>query len=133
MDNPAAVLTGAWTASTNVSGCYGADYLTDGNTGEGTKTAPYIPTLPAAGSYDVFLRWTASTNRATNAPDDVIHADGTATLSVSQTQNHGAWVKLGRWNFAAGTAGRLVIRTTNADGSVIADAARWVPVAGGTA
>jgi len=60
-------------------------------------------------------------------PVDIIHAGGTATVTVNQQANNGVWTKLGRWNFNAGTAGKLVIRNTATNGFVIADAAQFTP------
>lgn len=129
IDNPQATFTGAWTASTSTAGFYGANYHHDGNLAQGAKSARYTPTLAATGDYDVFLRWTAFANRSAIVPVDIIHAGGTTTVSVNQQLNNGVWMKLGTWNFLAGTAGSLLIRTTGANGFVVADAAQFTPAA----
>jgi hypothetical protein len=56
----------------------------------------------------------------------VVHAAGTNTFMVDQTQNNGTWVLLVTTNFAAGTNGSLLVRNGNTSGYVIADAARWI-------
>ncbi len=119
-------LTGSWTASTFNAGYYGSDYLHDGNTGKGAKSVRFTPTIPTTGSYDVFMLWTSGTNRATNVPVDIVSASGTTTLSVDQTVDGGQWVPLGLFNFNAGTAGSVLIRTTGTNGYVIADAVGFV-------
>ena len=60
---PAMVFNGAWTNSTTTSGFIGTNYVHDGNAGKGSKSAVYTPTIPSAGTYPVFLRWTARRRR----------------------------------------------------------------------
>lgn len=122
-DGPSQVeLVGTWSAATTSPGFFGTDYVHDGNTGKGTKTATFIPTVGTAGSYEVFLWYTAGANRASNLPVDVLHAAGTTTVIVNQRINGSQWVSLGAFSFNAGTAGRVRLRTTGTDGYVIADA-----------
>ncbi len=118
--------TGAWTTSTFVAGSYGGSYHV-GVVGDG-KHATYKPTLPATGRYEVFMRWPAGTDRATNAPVDVFSSDTNllSTVTVNQRNNNNAWVSLGIFDFSAGTSGGVTLRNDGADGTVIADAARWV-------
>jgi hypothetical protein len=129
--DPAGVsVTGSWTPSTSTSttGWWGANYLHDESTDKGNKSVRFTPNLPAAGDYDVYLRWTAHTNRSTNVPVDVISTTGTATFVVNQQQNGGTWYLLGRERFDAGTSGSVLVRTTGTTAGtyVIADAAMWV-------
>lgn len=117
---------GTWLSSTSIGGFYGSDYEHDGNTAKGVNRLRYTPALPAAGRWTVQLRWTAHANRASNVPVDVVHADGLSTFSVDQRASGGQWVPLGTFQFTAGSAGSLLIRTEQTDGYVIADAARFV-------
>ncbi|MGE0874428.1 MAG: hypothetical protein AB7O31_07140 [Burkholderiales bacterium] len=50
-------------------------------------------TLPVAttGTYNVYARWTAHPNRATDAKYTVNHAGGASTVTANQEQNSGAW------------------------------------------
>ncbi|MBL9134820.1 MAG: S8 family serine peptidase [Verrucomicrobiales bacterium] len=124
-DGPSRVeLVGAWTASATAAGFWGTDYLHDGNTGKGAKTATFIPTVATTGAYEAFIWYTAGANRASNLPVDIIHAGGTTTRVVNQRINGSQWVSLGVYTFNVGTAGRVRIRTTGTDGYVIADAIR---------
>ncbi|OIR15064.1 xyloglucanase Xgh74A precursor [mine drainage metagenome] len=127
-DASGVVVTGAWTPSTTTAGYYGADYLHDGNTGStGGKSVTFTPTIPTTGSYSVYVRWTAYTNRATNAPIDIVDSAGvTHTFSENQQNNGGTWVLLGTYTFNVGTTGYLKIRNDGANGYVIADAVEWV-------
>lgn len=126
--DPEASATGDWTLSTSARGFYGINYAHNGNVGRGEKSFRFAPVLPAAGQYEVFLIWTAAANRATNVPVDVIAADGTHTVSIDQTRRGAKWVKLGQWNFAAGTSGAVVIRTAGTNGYVVADAVAFHPL-----
>ncbi|MDQ8180994.1 malectin domain-containing carbohydrate-binding protein [Pelagicoccus sp. SDUM812005] len=129
LDNDAQLgvtFVGSWPSSNSVSGHWGADYQHNENLEQGSKSVTYTPDLPAARLYDVFLRWTSSSSRASNVPVDIIHANGTDTVSVNQRNNNGEWVLLGTYNLAAGTANSVVLRTDNTNGHVIADAVRFL-------
>ncbi|SCE75007.1 FAD dependent oxidoreductase [Micromonospora echinospora] len=129
VDNASASVTraGTWLSSSHVGGYWGVDYEHDDNTGKGVNRLRFTPSLPAAGSYAVSLRWTADPNRASNVPVDVVHGGGVTTRTVDQRGSGGQWVPLGTYAFAAGTAGSVLIRTEGTDGYVVADAARFVP------
>lgn len=117
---------GTWLSSTSIAGYHGSDYEHDGNTAKGVNRLRYTPALPAAGAWTVQLRWTAHPNRAANVPVDVVHAGGMSTFSVDQRVSGGQWVALGTFQFTAGSAGSVLIRTEQTDGYVVADAARFV-------
>jgi hypothetical protein len=118
--------TGEWLTSSASLGYYGANYLHDNNVGQGQKTVRFRPTLQA-GNYEVLGRWTAHENRAANVPVDIQHADGTTTVTENQKINGGAWVSLGTYRFAQGSSGSVLVRTTGANGYVVADAFEFVP------
>ena len=126
-DATGVTFTGAWTASSATAGYYGTNYHHDGFALPGTKSVRFTPTLPQAGTYEVFARWTAHANRASNARYDVVHATGTVTAPpMNQRVNNGTWMSLGSFQFAAGTAGSVLVRNDAADGYVIADAVKFV-------
>uniref|UniRef100_UPI0034D964DE golvesin C-terminal-like domain-containing protein n=1 Tax=Flavobacterium anhuiense TaxID=459526 RepID=UPI0034D964DE len=125
VDNLAATLVGAWTSTSATAGYIGTDYIHDGDTGKGTKSATFTPSIPQRGKYEVFINFTAGTNRPANVPVDIIHENGTSTVTVNQQINNGTWVSLGRYNFSAGSAGKAVIRTAGTTGVVIADAFKF--------
>ncbi|MEH0153092.1 family 10 glycosylhydrolase [Limibacter armeniacum] len=117
---------GSWSQSTSQVGYLGTDYYHDGNTGKGGKTVTYSPDILVSGSYEVQTIHTAFSNRASNVPFDVYHYDGTTTATVNQTINHGKWVTLGTFNFAAGQDNKVILRTDGTNGYVVADAMRFV-------
>lgn len=131
MDNTGAGVTqtGAWTPSNGGNGdFYSTNYLHDGSAGKGSKSVRFTPSIPTAGSYEVFLWWAAYNNRATNVPVDVISAGGTSFLQINQKLTGGQWVSLGTYTFDAGTGGSVLISNTGtaAGTYVVADAVRFV-------
>ncbi|NJM15542.1 MAG: carbohydrate-binding protein [Bacteroidales bacterium] len=65
---------GTWSASSSVSGYLGSNYRHDGNTGKGSKSVTYTPSIPVDGAYDVYMIWTSASNRASNVPVEVCYA-----------------------------------------------------------
>jgi len=125
-DMSGVVFTGVWTTATTASGYYGSGYKADNNTGStGGNSARFTPTL-TGGSYQVYLRWTSGSNRASNLPVDITHAGGTTTVTVNQRNNGGTWMLLGTFQFGAGTGGNVLLRNTGTNGFVIADAVQFI-------
>lgn len=126
---PGTAYSSGWTAGANAGGWNG-DYWHDGASGKGTKWVAYTPSLPTNGTYDVFLWWVESSNRATNTPVDIVHAAGTNRVLVNQRLPSGGWFKVFSTNFNAGTVSSVIIRNDNtASGTyVIADGVRFMPV-----
>lgn len=132
--NPGVAITGSWTTSNSTAapGFYGANYLHDGNAGKGSKSVRFTPNLPGGGIYEVYLRWTAYSNRASNVPIDIVHANGTDYVQVDQRANGGQWILLGNYSFDAGTGGSVLVSNTGTNGYVVADAVRFVWLNAGT-
>ncbi|HOX02648.1 MAG TPA: FAD-dependent oxidoreductase [Candidatus Paceibacterota bacterium] len=128
VDNRDAVrarLTGAWAASTYEPGFFGEDYLHDGNADKGSKSVQFIPDLPVAGEYQVYLRWTSSASRSEAVPVDLIGRAGTQTVTVNQRLNGGRWMLAGSIAANIGTGSSVRIRTAGTTGHVIVDAAAF--------
>jgi hypothetical protein len=75
---------------------------------------------------ELYARWTAHSNRATNAVYTVHHHGGTTQVEVDQTVNGGSWQPLGEFTLSADGHNRVVL-TDQANGYVIADAVKFVP------
>ena len=125
------MVTGSWPAS-GLAGCYGSDSVYAATTSASSPTASFrfTPNLPFFGNYDVYLRNPATTNRATNTPVDIRHADGAlTTVTVNQTQNNNLWILLGTFPCPSGNLSSVTIRNnTGATGAyVAADAVQFVP------
>lgn len=120
--------SGTWSTSTMTSGYYGTNYAVyTTSVGDSSKWAEWRPTLPYTGKYDVYMRWTASSNRPNAAPVIVKHLGGVNTTTVNQQTNGGEWRLVGTYTMASGTSN--YVRITAGDvGSVIADAVRFVRV-----
>lgn len=132
MDNTDAsgvTITGAWTGSTSKAGFIGSNYIHDQMADKGAKSVRFTPTIPAAGEYDVYLRYTDDPNRSTNVPVDVTHAGGTNQFSINQTSGGGTWRLLQRFTFNPGAGGNVLVRTsgTAAGTFVVVDSVRFAP------
>jgi hypothetical protein len=127
-------IQGAWTSSTYDSGYYGTNYLHDGNTNKGQKSVTFRPVLTNAGSYEVFLRWTSSNNRATNTPVTLVTSNGAPPIQVlvNQQANGGSWNSLGTYSFDPAAA-QVIVANSNTTGHVIADAVQFVDPSGAVA
>lgn len=66
----------------------------------------FTPNLPVSARFEVFAWNACYSNRATNVPHEILHADGSTTVAVDQdcdTGSHGEWFSLGVYTFNAGT------------------------------
>lgn len=120
--DPQFTTQGAWPESTYTSGYYGANYQSAAK-GDGSMSASWFFNIASTGQYDVSAQWTASSNRATDAPY-TIYNNGIEieTVLVDQSVQGGDFRLLGTYPLAAGTL-EVVLRST-ASGYVIADAAQ---------
>jgi RHS repeat-associated protein len=125
-DSPNVAVAGTWPTATSGTGFHGVDYRTHA-AGTGTATFTWKLQVPQSGTYEVFA-WYPSGATATNAPYKVEHAAGSTTKPVNQTQGVGTWVSLGSFSFTEGDggAGRQVVLSDNANGTVVADAVKLV-------
>jgi hypothetical protein len=89
--------------------------------------AVFTPNVGVAGKYEVY-EWHGSLNRAlaSNAAYIINHADGSTTKIVNQQINEGQWNSLGVYTFKRGASGNVTISSTGANGSVMADAVKFV-------
>jgi len=135
LDNPTAKsiggtdLGGNWARSTSSSGYYGSNYQTQAAT-TATAWARWTPRFSSTGYYNVYMRWTSGSNRASSAKVTINTAGGQYTRYVNQQTNGGTWYSLGRYRFNAGYAtgaGSVTLWATGANGYVVADAVKFVP------
>ncbi len=75
----------------------------------------------SSGTYDLYARWSAHPNRASDARYTVSHAGGQDSLTVNQRQSGGSWNRLGSYTLAPHHA---ITLSSQANGYVIADALR---------
>ncbi len=121
---------GSWTTGANSGGwpLPSGPYWHDGNTGGG-KFVRFNPTITTNGYYDVYCWWVYASNRATNATYITRSASATNSVLVNQQINCTNWVKIASSNyFNIGTSGSVTITNGGANGYVIANAVRFMPV-----
>jgi len=127
--------TGTWTqaAATGIVGLFEFKFLV------GTAAAPshatYTLPIPETGKYQISLLYKPGSDRASNVPIAIRHANGTANViwNMRQGNNHGFAVEVGSWFFNAGDTHTITISTAGTDGKVIADAVAFVKVPDNTA
>jgi len=125
VDNPdgAVQVKGKWSTTNTTGGFQGNDYLFR-VAGDGSSSV-FWPFPGTAGRYEVFARWSAGPNRATNVPYQVVHNGGTQPVTKSQRDNGGSWQSLGSFDFQPNKSQGVRV-TDKADGVVVADAMRFV-------
>ncbi len=132
VDDAGAKKVGEWMHSQFAKSYIGDGYIHDINQDKGKKTLSFVPELPAEGRYEVRFAYTPGTNRATNVPVTVFHADGEKTIVVNERQTpaiDGRLVSLGQFRFELNGQGFVIVANEDTDGHVIADAVQFIPVA----
>jgi RHS repeat-associated protein len=120
--NTSASPASSWLASTAAPGYYGYNYHTDA-TGSGSFT--WNLTIPADGTYQVYVQYPAVTGAATTATYTLTHAGATDTKTIDQTTNTGKWVSLGSYSFTQAAAAKISL-AANSSGTAVADAVKIV-------
>lgn len=122
--SPSATARGDWARASATAGFYGSDYQYR-SAGQGANSF-FWPFGGAEGEYQVFVRWTAGPNRATDATYVVKHQGGETQVVVNQQLGGGAWYSLGTFKLRSGV-GQGVVLSDRANGVVIADAVLFAP------
>jgi hypothetical protein len=106
-----------------------AGYHHDGNDGKGLQTARFVPELPKAGRYEVFVAYPWNPNRAPSVPVTIRHADGEAKVTINQTKKppvQDLLQSVGTFRFEQGKNGYVEISNAGTTGYVVIDAVQWV-------
>ncbi len=128
LDDSSAKITGKWKISRSNGPFFEEGYLHDSNTEKGAGAVIFETDL-AAGMYDVQVAYPPNSNRATNTPVTIRHADGSRTVTINQRHKptvEGTFVSLGRFRFDAGGPARVTIGNEGTDGYVVIDAVRFL-------
>lgn len=92
------------------------------------STAEWIPEIPAAGRYAVYVSYRTLPNSADDALYTVYHKGGMTRYKVNQQMGGGTWIYLGTFGFDAGksSAGKVTLsnRSAKAGRIVTADAVK---------
>jgi hypothetical protein len=103
----------------------------------------YIPTLPSAGAYRVYVHFPRFYTEFLGQPlqdtadarYQVTHDDGTTTVNVVQAGNWCQWILLGEFDFTPGAGQQVYLGDytggENPRRAVLADAVKWVRVSDG--
>jgi hypothetical protein len=121
---------GSWAVGSNAGGwpLPNGTYWQDGDTGGG-KYVRFNPTITTNGYYDVYIWWVYANNRASNVPVIIKSAGATNTVVINQQINCTNWVKIASSNyFNIGTSGSVTITNGGANGYVVANAVRFMPL-----
>lgn len=126
IDDDKAEMKGAWTTSAASTPFVGYGYSHDANEEKGKRQATFTVKLKP-GKYEVRLAYPTNSNRATNVPVTVKHANGETTIKVNQRKK-----PKGESTFSLGTfefkeTGVVIISNKDTDGFVIVDAVQFLP------
>jgi len=129
-DDEDAVFTGTWTASSFGDPIEGSARH-DGNSDKGKLAARFTLKVPADGEYEVRLAYPASSNRASNVPVTIEHAEGSKVITVNEKltpvlDKH--FTSLGHFPFTAAKPAVVAISNAGTDGFVAVDAVQLLPV-----
>jgi hypothetical protein len=91
------------------------------------STFTWLLDVPESATYEVFVRWTSAPDRATDATLVLTHDDGSETITVNQQTDGATWNSLGIYTISIDSGATLTI-DNDANGNVIADAVKLVPV-----
>jgi hypothetical protein len=117
---PYLVKTGTWNSGKGQTNRIGIDYFLDGNTALNGLSVKYTPNLPSDGTYKLLMYMAPDRDRAAKVPVDIVHANGTKTIEISQRNDK--LIELGEYTFKKGMANSVTIRNDNVIGVVLADA-----------
>ena len=122
--------TGTWTPSAAVDGYAGGSVESI----DAGASASWRPTIGQAGSYAVYVWWSAKQSDGTPlgregaAQYTVYYQGGSKTVTVDQNGSYGQWVYLGTFDFAADGTGYVSLGRGSDDGvSMAADAVKFAP------
>lgn len=120
-------LSGTWTTGTAQPDKYGTTYRYSWGTNP-PSSATWKLYVPTPGIYEVYVWYPQASNRATDSPFTVYHAQGTTTVRINQQINGGRWVLLGQFQFRGDGTDKVVLTNDIADTSklVVADAVKTV-------
>ncbi len=125
-------------ADTKTAYLYGDNPFTFGSYRETTTTsseddasfAEWLPDIPEAGNYAVYVSYKSLENSTSDAKYSVFHLGGKTDFSVNQNMGGGTWIYLGHFQFAKGRnnlSGKVVLSNFSATSNkvITADAVKF--------
>lgn len=134
--SPEAIVVDNGDPGTSYSGYWGLSSVPGGYQGDSMATLGGISAVyrwtpkPAvnqkifAGVYDVYLWWTSSANRTSQAPATVFHTLGQTEILIDQRTNGGKWNYLGSWRLDPNLP--VWVEISGRNGQTSADAVKFV-------
>ncbi len=130
MDDTEAKVSGHWQESGAAKSFIGDGYSHDGNAKDGQCSLRFEPKLEKPGKFRLQLASPPNNNRATNAAVEVQHLGGLKRLQIDLRRGQEAggvhWIDLGDYECGNDTA--ITISNAGANGYVVVDGVRWLPV-----
>jgi hypothetical protein len=127
--------TGTWTEekATGIVNLFEFEFLTA--TSAIPSQATYRLPITEDGNYQISLLYKPGTDRASNVPVAIDHADGIAEIAwnMQKGSKFGFAVPVGTYRFLASEANTVTLSTSGANGKVIADSIAFVKVMDGIA
>lgn len=99
----------------------------DAKKAENASLAEWVPNIPVAREYAVYVSYKSLPNSTTDALYTVYHKDGKTSFSVNQKMGGGTWIYLGTFAFDKGKNGKVVLTNFSKTGGsiVTADAVKF--------
>lgn len=130
MDDTEAKVSGHWQESSAAKSFIGDGYSHDGNSKDGQCSLRFEPKLTKPGKYRLMLAAPPNSNRASNALVEVQHSGGVQKMKLNLKEPKAGegvfWLDLGEFECGNDTA--ITISNAGADGYVVVDGARWLPI-----
>jgi hypothetical protein len=133
VDDSDAEIVGFGGASTSSDKYVLVGYRHDGDASKGESRARFVPDIPRAGRYQVFIAYPSNPNRATQVPVTIKHADGESTVTLNQRKKPSVNELLepvGTFRFDAGRSGHVEISNKGTSGYVVIDAVQLLEAPG---
>ncbi|WP_169979859.1 DUF1553 domain-containing protein [Tautonia rosea] len=130
VDDEHAARVGDWKTSTYSGNYIGLGYLHDDNQGKGEKTLTFLPQLPMADVFEVWIAYSHGASRAQAVPVTILSAEGESIHTVDMRKVpsiEGRFASLGEFRFEANGQAYVQISNQNTQGHVTVDAVVWMP------
>src|SRR5688572_5017093 len=132
VDDTEAAIKGFGVVSTSAERFVLGGYRHDGDAAKGESSARFVPEIPKASRYEVFVAYPVNANRAAKVPVTIKHADGETVVHLNQTKNpavNNLLEPVGTFRFEKGRGGHVEITNKGTSGYVVIDAVQWIEAA----
>lgn len=121
---PSTAIQGPWTLKNDPTNAFGGDFLM-ASPGGITKSVTFTPNLTDAGNYFIYVHSLKASGNATNVSVELLSdGDVKKSFEINERTSNG-YIFLGAFKLSKGTGTSVRIRTTGANGTVVADSVRF--------